>query len=334
MEQEDTESRGFWESLNDGTRKSFLIFLVILGGIICMSASGFGMYFGIIVPQKEAIAALPKPVCDCPTPPICPTPTIKPCDTESPEPCKYPLHPQSADLFKDLVPACPKKRPCKAEYCTTKPLGCPSATTPAPKIQINGTGKMATAENEPLFNVEVSNEYLMNTTFLDSVMKYPVNSMDRLRVITKYMELYVEPAIAAYSKRSCDRKTDEKLVRKQDRLCTFCQDRYEYIRCVLSKNVKRYRWDDTKEYKVPAFPQAPSYWEVFSTFATAAERFSTGYKDEFNWYEDNGKSLYTTIRKVKKAFWLATEHGEECQICTDLDETVHSECIREGAKWD
>jgi len=103
---------------------------------------------------------------------------------------------------------------------------------------------------------------------------------------------------------------------------------------VLSKNVVRYRWEDTKEYRVPAYPQAPDYWEVFSTFATAAERFSTFYPNDFQWYENNSKSLYTTIINVKKAFWLATENGEECQMCTDLDETVHSQCIREGAKWD
>ena len=84
---------------------------------------------------------------------------------------------------------------------------------------------------------------------------------------------------------------------------------------------------------MPAF--SPNYWEVFSTFATAAERFSTHYPDDFNWYEIRpGKSLYTTIRNVKKAFSLVTENGEEYQICTDLDEKTHSECITEGAKWD
>lgn len=299
--------------MDERNRLCLFIGLVALGGVLVAIASGAGVYYGIIVPRNQtSTGPIINDTCNCQRPPPCKTNLIPFCPVAPAEYCQHPLMVTKTETVKGCPTECPPPPQCKSEYCGMKATKCPPAKPPSGTDGLSGTP--LPSSTIPLLDNPVDPELLRSKTVIEWIKMYPVNSYDRLRVVTRLLNLSVEEYIRVYAKRNCADGYAKKIG-----LCTFCQDRYDYLRCVMSRNVTKNKLGYKTAYRLSPVPNG--YWSLQENFAYAAYYETRGYKGFI--YDE----LYDDIRLIAEAFWVVTEEGEECRVCADLDPGAHTKCL-------
>lgn len=156
-----------------------------------------------------------------------------------------------------------------------------------------------------------------NHRVLDLLNLYPPNSPKRLEVVTTLLYKTIEQfAMLGHFHRCGDSLTDRPLF---ETVCSFCNDRYEYIRCVMSNQLVDQLYPDepsTANHLVPIF------WET-ELSKLHDNLVTTIYKTGF---PNNLDYVFDRIVKMIRPFSVKTASGDECRICKDFNETIYDKC--------
>lgn len=191
--------------------------------------------------------------------------------------------------------------PCPPGSCQVPE--CPTTTAPPPIEDF----RTAIIETRPVF------EWLN---------MYPPNSANRLEVITTLMSNTIEQfALNAYFHRCRDRWMDhiEPLYKT---ICSFCNDRYDYIRCVYSNELVGQVHDDEENYL------SPIYWSELGFMH--ADMVNIIYNDVST---EHLTYIFRRFEKMKRAFAVKTAKGGKCEVCTEYWRSVYDKCYSANSKW-
>jgi hypothetical protein len=242
--------------MEDKNEKYFplvLLIVIIIGILLCVG-SGVGTYklvWAIAKARNHTTVTCPvlAPPDNCPLP-LCKE--VRPCPARPAQECPSP------PTKKDNCRSCPSKRTCSNDNCKK----CLPARSNQPLLatktkNISGPGVIESMVNRTLF------ETLKNT---------PVNSIDRFNTITSLLKFGFDPNMEIINRKLCDSNKTTNLnstkngvydspfdnyrtvisdgeyllkVREKSKieefveeenhhdLCTVCQDKYDYINCVM-----------------------------------------------------------------------------------------------------
>lgn len=233
----------------------------------------------------------------CPINDICPSTCIidtNACIPQPKPPCIPQVWPTRTFCWEQVPSSCPVgSAGCNPVMCPT-----PSITT-EPPIQAFRTF------------------FYENHRVLDLLNLYPPNTPMRLEVVTTLLYKTVEQfAMLGHFHRCEGSLKDRPLF---ETVCSFCNDRYEYIRCVMSNQLVDQLYPDepkTANHLVPIF------WET-ELSKMHDDLVTTIYKTGL---PSNLDYVFDRIAKMIRPFSVKTASGDECRICKDFNETVYDRC--------
>ena len=311
---DEEESAGCCPEIDTNTKMCLWVGLVLLGAFIVVACSGVGTYY-VVRHINSTTVVVTKAPCNCPMPSTCRPPSLPVCPPTPPARCDHPLEPVTVDpRLPGCRPGCPTAAPCNRLNCGLKATNCPAIrpTTPKPTPTTSLSQLQSMLSNDWEFKSKTVVEWIGLT---------PLNSPERLYVVTTLMERTVEGHVRIMSRRNCRK---DNLYRKR-RLCTLCMDRYDYLRCVLKTNVTRNKMGHRDSYRIAPVPSYSQYWAHQYYFAQAAYWETNEVWGYFN--HEN----YETMENVRDAFWVLSDDGEvECRLCFDFNRIDHPNCIRFG----
>ena len=283
------------------TYKRLSVFLgtVVAIGVLLMIATALIVYYGFCL-EKEVFVETPVPIppvanhavlrCNCPD--HCLKKPYMPCPTEKPVPC--PVHP----LLQTTPNPHACNRPC---HSCTQQNECQTSR--------DECREQYQALWQPKYPPMRKEEELKNSTVLQWVSMYPVNSPERLWILTQLMEYGVEPYVTTMTRRSCKEGLPFDL-------CTFCQDRYEFLRSAMKTKVKTNKYGYKTSNKMSRMTK-----EFKKDFALNAYWYS------LDWFDYLTREHFKNIIANYQAFHFVADNGEECSWCNDFDHMKYVLCI-------
>jgi hypothetical protein len=143
---------------------------------------------------------------------------------------------------------------------------------------------------------------------------YPPLSKSRLIVVTTLLDESIEPwALSGFVHRCSSSAANT----AHNTTCSFCQDRYQYVQCVMSNHL------------IPE-PQTEAADDKFY-FRQGREFFQMrGWLPEIVYHYWNPRELDNIFGKIESAIRLFTVKtdvaGKSCQVCTDFNRHVYDKC--------
>lgn len=286
-------SQNWFKEFYGSNQLGFILGGIVLGGVAVSVATGLIVYYVFCVnqlPNANDVIQSQGQLCNCTFPPFCPPTRL--CSKDPVESCPInPLMPEIPDLNTCIVPCQPE---CNERNCKIPPpASCPPIITQAPSKQV------------PPFHL--TRQQFSNQSVLDWVRAYPPNSYGRLQVLTQLMEYGVENYVRMMSRRNCQQPF---------RMCTFCQDRYEYLKCAMRTKVTANKLERKEAYILKEIPA-----DFLEKYSYKAYWHSNG-----NNYllPDSSQSLIDAFQ----AFWFAADDGTECTWCSkDTNVWRHLDCV-------
>lgn len=284
--------------MDQSARLALTIGGLILLGLLLMTATGLGVYFGFCVKAGSTLNSTTSQLltCNCTIKPKCKVTRL--CPVEKAEPClAHPLMPVPIDPNACLTPCQPE---CRPENCmNSTSYDCPPIPAAPP-----------TSTQVPPFHL--SPEQLASRTVLEWVTSYPPNSYGRLQVLTQLMEFGVENYVNKMSRRNCDNPF---------KICTFCQDRFEFLRCAMKMKITGNKFGYRNTNKMSALS------------ANFAKDFSyNAYYYSKHWKSYLTAKHYEEVTAAYQAFWFVSDDGSECHWCREDGESQKQlACIWNGA---
>lgn len=282
--------------MHENTRTALIVTGILVLALLLAVGAGFltrQFCIGEVneVPEVNNLTAVGSQViaCNCTLQPFCRV--TRPCPKEPAESCLInPLMPTPPEPEACLVPCQPQ---CTQENCRKPP------PSPCPYVKAQPTKKSSF--------FQLTEEQMMSKTVLEWVMTYPPNSYERLQVLTQLMEFGVERYVRQMSRRNCE---------KPYKLCTMCNDRFEYLKCAMRMRITANKLGYKETYKLSRIP---------STFLEE-------YAYNAYWHGTNGGYLKEWssqgLINAFEAFWFVNDSGEECTWCSaDSNPWKHNDCI-------
>ena len=244
----------------------------------------------------------------CPVNDICPSSCIKDpdaCISQSKPPCVPQVWPSSRTSCWDSVATnCPNGG-CAPPECPTNSL-MTATSTEQPSIQVFRT---AFYENQRVF---------------DLINLYPPHSPNRLEVVTTLLYKTVEQFAMLGQFHRCESSLSGRPLHTT--VCSFCNDRYEYVRCVMSNQlVGQFHPDEPPS----ANHLVPIFWEtelgqihddlVTNLYKTCLPR--------------NLDYIFDRIEKMIRPFSVRTASGEVCRVCQDFSKTIYDRCYTKDTRY-
>ncbi len=151
---------------------------------------------------------------------------------------------------------------------------------------------------------------------------YPPLSKSRLIVVTTLLDESIEPwALAGFVHRCKNSAVISPAVpvnRAHNTTCSFCQDRYDYVQCVMSNNLI-------------LEPQTEAAVDK-SYFRDGKEFFQMrGWLPEiiYNyWKTQELDNIFSKIEGAIRSFTVETDiPGKSCRVCTDFNRHIYDKCF-------
>ena len=152
---------------------------------------------------------------------------------------------------------------------------------------------------------------------------YPMYSANRLQVVTTLLDESIEAWVLAGFFHKCTDK-EPRVDNEQDtHTCTFCQDRYDYIKCVMSSNITGQLYTDEEPGNIVNLFEW-DFKESIAEFAnTVLEPLHPPPVIDY---------IFDRMERAIRPFQLKTDRGE-CRICTDYSRTMYNQCFSYGKKY-
>lgn len=224
-----------------------------------------------------------------------------------------------------LVANCPNIT-CKELACVPSSVTPSCFTTPAPRREPcmealpcpNGTCRARTCPTRrPAPPIGVFYNSGRDTkTVSEWLNMYPPFSKSRLIVVTTLLEESIEPwALAGFIHRCKDSATYPLL----ETTCTFCQDRYNYIQCIMSNNLiqepHRYAAVDKSYFGEPEFLRMRGWLPDIIL-------------NDPHWRPEELDNIFLHIERAFRSFTIKTDvAGRSCKICDDFNRRIYDECF-------
>lgn len=197
---------------------------------------------------------------------------------------------------------CLEMLPCRNGTCRA-----PDCPTPKPELPIE-VFRTAQLDTKPVY------EWL---NF------YPTYSSNRLEVVTTLMDELIENWVTEGFFHRC---TGNPEYPRDTTTCTFCQDRYDYIKCIMSNNIIG-----------PLNPTTPI--DQLTAAYISPAKFLVARQDLAITVMDNKTPartldyIFDYIERAIKVFAVRTESGGECRVCKDFWRGVLNPCFSDEKQW-
>nr|CAH0112521.1 unnamed protein product [Daphnia galeata] len=227
-------------------------------------------------------------------------PTVAPCPVIT---CKeMPCVPSSTpSCFTTPAPRrepCLEAPPCPSGTCRVPPK-CPTLRSAPPPIQV------------------FLNSIRDTKTVSEWLNMYPPLSKSRLIVVTTLLDESIEPwALAGFVHR-CNNSATLPVNTAHGTTCSFCQDRYEYIKCVMSNHL-------IVEPQTEAAVDK-SYFQdrEFTQMRGALPEIIYNY-----WRPQELNNIFLKMESTFSKFTVKTNvTGKSCRVCTDFNRHIYDKCF-------
>jgi hypothetical protein len=275
--------------------------LMMITGVMVYSAYGNGkIAIEGFTPSNSAInVAVITGI--CPVDNICPIDCIKnpdACIPQSKPPCTPQVWPSRTDCWDSTATNCPNGG------CA--PPECPMTTTTEPSIQA------------------FRSAFYENQRVVDLINLYPPHSPNRLEVVTTLLYKTVEQfAMLGHFHRCGSSLNDRPL---HTTICSFCNDRYEYIRCAMSNNLVGQLYPDEPP---SANHLVPIFWET-ELSKMHDDLVTNVYK---TCWPRSMDYIFDRIEKMIRPFALKTAAGDECRVCKDFSRAIFDRCYTKDTRY-
>ena len=234
-----------------------------------------------------------------------------------------PLYPPDPSESCPSVPTCPKCTPVqncqkapRQQGCVfiQKPTRCPAAGT-CPNGQCR---QCSTSPPIETFN----NGDKKSRTVFEWLNMYPPFSVNRLHVLTHLLDETVEKwALGGFMHRCTPHSSFDRDTTK----CTMCNDRYNYIKCVMTNTLtdSLYEPVDNNNFNKPYYHPNDADFH-----GARYEVPKTVYQDNFP--PTQLEYIFKHMEKAIRPFQVKTQNGKECRICTDYSRQMYNKCFLEG----
>ena len=229
---------------------------------------------------------------------------------------------------------------------------CPATCTPYPKA--HQLTQFPTAQ----LLVNSGIETLMKYPLEDILNNFPPYSSDRLIVVLRILRDTVEKwAESGFTHRCDDDRRNKPPFRKETTKCSFCTDRYDFIRCVMSNNITgrdpsasalpnrqsvvldgKLHYPEQSPFR-PSLGMLPTIIMSDDSIKSDTPLSVPGVKDPQKTFNDAKdmdallKRHFIEIHKTIRSLWVATDKtGINCRICKDFNENIYNKCLHNSNK--
>ena len=289
-----------------------LLLMIITGGIVYAVYDYKGKGFGLIgasaittpepppmYPPPELLSFrppgyvpvyAPDPSEPCPATPTCPKCNVVQGCQQAP--------PQQGCIVVFRPPRCPTPGPCPSGSCRQ----CP--TYPPLKTTFDDAEKTS-------------------RTVLEWLNMYPPYSANRLHILTHLLDQTVEKwALGGFMHRCTSHSNFDRDTTK----CTMCNDRYHYIKCVMSNTLTDSLYPPAADNNM----NKPYYHPSDDDFHGSRYEVSKTVYMLDGLKPDQLGYIFTHMEKTIRPFQVRTRNGKECRICTDYNRQMYNKCFLEG----
>lgn len=229
--------------------------------------------------------------------------------------------PPVSGCIEDKTSCLPQpKPPCTPQIWPARHY-CPEPVTPCPPGSCPPFECPTTTTETPIENFR--DAIIESKSVSEWINMYPPHSANRLEVVTTLMshtsELF---AVHGFFHRCEDRKHQYENL--WETTCSFCHDRYNYIRCVMSNQLIGQKHTD-KPWEFPS----PLVWSTdFKAIHT--DIVNTLYR---TWPIRTLDYIFDRIEKMMRTFAVKTASGGECLLCTEFWRSIYNLCFSTYDKW-
>ena len=288
-----------------------LILIIYAGLMMTTGVMVYSAYGSVeIAPSNTAIDHADVIITGiCPVNDICPSNCIKEsdaCISQSKPPCVPQVWPSSRTSCWDSVAT-----------------NCPNGGCAPPECPATNSLMTATSTEEPPIQV-FRTAFYENQRVFDLINLYPPHSPNRLEVVTTLLYKTVEQFAMLGQFHRCESSLSGRPVHTT--VCSFCNDRYEYIRCVMSNKLVGQFYPDEPP---SANHLVPIFWEtelgqihddlVTNLYKTCLPR--------------NLDYIFDRIEKMIRPFSVRTASGEVCRVCQDFSKSIYDRCYTKDTRY-
>ena len=157
---------------------------------------------------------------------------------------------------------------------------------------------------------------------VDLFSMYPPNSANRLEVVTTLLSKSIEPLAKFGFFQPCDKY-------KLDKTCSFCNDRYEYIRCVMANTIQE-PLNPSRTVLKP-FLEVPQSGTVSELDIIAKDLVNIVMRKTA---ASNLDYIFERIEEIIETLAVRTmsDTMSQCRICKDFNRNIYNECFVEYYK--
>lgn len=222
---------------------------------------------------------------------------------------------------------------CKELACIPSLLTSPCFTTPAPKREPcmealpcpNGTCRIRTCPTRrPPPPIGVFYNSVRDTKSVSEWLNmYPPYSKSRMIVVTTLLDESIEPwALAGFIHRC--KSSDTYPLRETT--CSYCQDRYNYVKCIMSNDLvhepQQYAAVDKSYFKEPEFLRMRGWLPDVIL-------------NDPPWRPEELDNIFWNIERAIQSFSIKTDvEGKSCKVCEDFNRSIYDKCFsKDGVRY-
>jgi len=154
----------------------------------------------------------------------------------------------------------------------------------------------------------------MSKTVSQWLNLYPPYSKNRLIVVTTLLDDMIEPwaLVGSFHRCTADKDNDQFKT-----TCRICQDRYEYIKCVMSSNL-------IEEHTLPTMAKGMGWFNGDTEFTQMR-----GWLPDFVyqlWSQARIDGILARYQQEINVMTVRTTAGASCRVCKDFNRSVFEKC--------
>ena len=245
-----------------------------------------------VVPTTNDLVSIQQQIIPCPPVVQIPCPQYPTCQVTNGMECQPKLPPPPCyNLPAPVCPTCPSRPPCICQ------------STPCPALPVS----------RPI--EEFTRGQRMSKTVSQWLNYYPPYSKNRLIVATTLLDDMIEPWALVGSFHRCTADSNNDILKTT---CNICQDRYEYIKCVISSPL-------IEDNTLPTMAKSNGWFSLDTEFTSMR-----GWLPEFvyhGWSRNMFDGIMARYQKEIDAMTVRTTPGKICRVCTDFNRNVFDKCI-------
>ena len=198
-------------------------------------------------------------------------------------------------------------------------------------------------------------EALGKYTVMDLFNNFPPYSKDRFLAVTKILQETAEKWAESGFVHRCneDLRTKPTAAPMENTKCSFCKDRYDYIKCIMKSNKLTQRdpsavgTDRNNPISVTDLLYFPERGNLYSPstdllplviMTTGGLKLQPGvrFPDNASYLNlakpmnDLLKMIFREIQKTTRSLWVMNDEGKACRVYQDFNVTMYNKCLQSG----